>query len=109
MPDNIIIVHTLDDVRAALKTSSGHTVIMQSAPDAIFYAGALYLLTMFQQASAEYPDCKATFILDCADSGAQAISAMQMGHTHIRSSAAAPLFAKLQDIANQLGVVLLCA
>lgn len=109
MPDNAIIVHTLDDIRVALKAAGEKTIILQSAPHAIFYAGELYLHTMFKQASAEFPNAKAIFILDCADAGAQAISAMRIGHTHIRSHAPEPLRAKLQDIANQLGVALLCA
>ncbi len=101
MPEPVI-VHTRDDIVRAL--TSRHTVL-QSAPDAIFYAGPLYLLSMFAGAKREFAHVDAIFILDCADAGAQAVSAMQMGHTHIKSSAPAPLRAKLQDIAAQLDVV----
>jgi len=107
MPDTqkIVIVHTIDDVRAALRSAQG-PITLQSAPDAIFYAGSLYLLTMFQQAKAEFPDVGAIFILDCGDAGAETISAMQIGHTHIRTSAPQPLRAKLSDIAKQLDVTI---
>ena len=100
-----IIVHTIDDVRAALQNATT-PVTLQTAPDAIFYAGSLYLLLMFQSAKAEFPDTEAILILDCSDAGAEAISAMQMGHTHIRSSAAEPLRTKLRDIARQLNVIM---
>ena len=102
-----IIVHTIDDVRAALQADKN--VTLQSAPDAIFYAGSLYLLTMFQQAKVEFPESDATFILDCGDAGAEAIAAIQMGHTHIRSTAPKPLLEKLQNIANQFGVTVISA
>ena len=100
-----IIVHTIDDVRAALQADP--SACLQSAPDAIFYAGGLYLLTMFRQAKAEFPGSDAIFILDCADASAEALAAMRMGHSHIRSAATEPLRAKLSDIAQQSGVVFL--
>lgn len=101
-----IIIHSIDDARAAFKAASdlGVALTLQSAPHAIFYAGGLYLLTLFQQAQSEFPDVAAIFILDCGDAGAETVSAMHMGHKHIRSSALAPLFTKLHDIAQQLGV-----
>jgi len=108
MPDTVTIIHTIDDVRTALQNAKT-PVTLQTAPDAIFYAGSLYLLMMFQNAKAEFPDVQATFILDCGDAGAEAVSAMQMGHTHIRSTAPEPLLVKLKDIARQLGVCIISA
>lgn len=95
----VIIAHTIEHVRAALAASRGKPVILQSAPDAVHYAGSLYLLRMFEQARQEHPDAEAIFILDCRDAGATAIEAMRAGHKHIR-----PSEAKIADIARNHGV-----
>lgn len=103
----IVIVHSFMHARDALAAAQAlhRPIALQSATGAIRFAGGQYLLTMFQKAHALFPDVKAIFILDCDDAGAETISAMRIGHTHIRSSAAPPTRAKLVDIAKQLGVV----
>ena len=102
----VIIVHTLEDALAALEAASELDVpiTLQSAPDAIFYAGSLYLFHLFQYAKSAYPKVRATFIIDCHDAEAEAIAAMQMGHTHLRSSAPEELRAKLADIVAEHGI-----
>jgi fructose/tagatose bisphosphate aldolase len=111
MPEarRVIIIHTLEHARAALEAASEARmpVIVQSAPDAIHYAGSLYLLTLFRQARHSVPDADAIFILDADAAAAEAISAMQMGHTHLRSNAQSGLAGKISDIAAQLGVVMI--
>lgn len=101
----VIIVHTLQDAKDALKAASELNAepVLQSAPDALFYAGALYILNMFGQALATHPGTKAVCILDCADAGAEAIAAMQAGHKHIRICDSASR-ARIEDIAKQHGV-----
>lgn len=103
-----IIVHTLHDVLAALEaaTELKTPVVLQSAPDAIFYAGSLYLLTMFRQGCEAFPKAQAIFILDSADASAEAVAAMQMGHKHLISTAPPELRVRLADIAAQLGVAM---
>jgi hypothetical protein len=102
----VVIVHNLEHAREALAVAvkCKKPIVLQSAPDAIFYAGALYLLKLFEQAQKEYPKADAIFILNCGDARAEAISAMQLGHKHIRSNAEPELREKLADIAAQLGV-----
>lgn len=100
----VIIIHTLEHALAVLKAAGKQPIILQSAPDAIYYAGGLYLLKLFEQACKAYPKAKAIFILDCGDAGAEAIAAMQSGHKHIRSSAAPKIRTKLADIAAQHNV-----
>jgi len=99
----VVIVHTPDHVRAALEAASEpHTPItLQSAPHATAYAGSLYLKHMFTQVKMDFPQVDAIFILDCGDNGAESVAAMEMGHTHIRSSAPGALRTKLEDIAKQ--------
>lgn len=109
MDNDYIIVHTLEQAKDALKEAaeSGTSIILQTAPDAIFYAGSLYLLSMFKQAQAAYPNVKSTFILDCGGAGAEVIAAIQDGHKNIKSSAKPEIRAKLKSIAEQNGVNLI--
>lgn len=105
MAERVIIVHTLEHTLAALEAAAelNSPLTLQSAPDAIFYAGSLYLLHMFEQAKKYHPGVSARFIIDCGDAGAEAISVMQMGHKFLRSDAPPEIREKLADIASQLG------
>jgi len=78
-------------------------VTLQSPPEAIFYAGSLYLLHMFEFAQKACPKAKARFVIDAADSEAEAIAAMQTGHKHLRSNASEEIRTRLADIASQCG------
>ncbi len=108
MLKRVIIVHTPEHVSAALEATQElkQPIALQSAPHAIYYAGALYLLEMFRQAQQRFPQTEARFILDCADAGVEAVEALQMGHQLIRSSAPAAIKDKLADIARQCGAEL---
>ena len=105
----VIIVHTFEHVLAALEAASelNRSVALQSAPDAIFYVGSLYLLNMFEQGGKQFPQVDAVFILDCGDAGAEAVGALQAGHRYIRSSAPEALRAKLADIAQSCGAAMM--
>lgn len=106
--DRVIIVHTLEHTVAALRAAQSLNVpvILQSTPDGIHYAGSLYLLKMFEAACEQAPKAKVVFIIDCGDSGAEALGALQSGHRAIRTSAKPALAAKLADIASQHGAQL---
>lgn len=102
----VVIIHNAEHVKSALAAAQELTceVTLQTPPDAVFYAGALYLLRMFDQEKENFPDVKATFILDCADSRAKAVEAMEIGHKHIRSAAPAATREKLAAIAQERGI-----
>lgn len=104
--DRVIIVHTLEQVVDALEVAKElkSSLILQSAPDAILYAGALYILHMFEEGRSLLPDVEAEYVIDCGETGAECVAAMQMGHTAIRSSAPPELLEKLADIAQQCDV-----
>jgi len=104
----VIIIHTLEHAVTALATAEElHVpVTLQTAPDAIFYAGPLYLKSLFDEAQHKYPKVKATCILDCGDAGAEAVAAMEAGHKFLRSSAHPEIRAKLASIAAQCGAEL---
>ncbi len=108
-PQRVIVVHTLEHALVALETAQelNLPVTIQSPPDAIFYAGSLYFLHLFMQAQQAFPAVPTRFILDCADTGAEAVGALELGHRAIRSSAAEELRAKLRDIATGCGGELL--
>lgn len=99
----VIVVHTLEDALAALEAAAelGKPVTLQSAPDALFYAGGLYLLHLFSEARKAYPDVDATCIIDCDGAGAETLQAMQTGHAHLRI---AEPDNRIQDIAAQYGI-----
>ncbi|MDE3015790.1 MAG: hypothetical protein KGI29_02575 [Pseudomonadota bacterium] len=109
MTRRVIIVHTIEHVESALAAAaeSGKPVILQSAPEAIFYAGSLYLLHMYGQAKKYHPGVSSRFILDCGDAGAEAVAALQLGHMFLRSSAPPEIREKLADIAGQIGAELI--
>ncbi len=103
----VIIAHTLAHMREAFKVAHELEVplVLQTATGALRFAGAQYLLTMYEKAHMNYPDVVATLILNCDDAAAETISAMRIGHAYVRSTAAGPTREKLKDIALQLGVV----
>jgi len=62
----VVIVHTLEQASQALGTAAelDQPIDLQTAPDAIFYAGSLYLLRLFEQAKTYHPGVSARCILD---------------------------------------------
>lgn len=102
----VIIVHTVEHAIIALEAGKelGKKTLLQSAPDAIFYAGSLYLHHMYEQAKLMVPGAESIFILDCSDASSEALAAMQMGHTHLRSAAPEETRVRLADIAAQYNI-----
>ena len=99
----VIIAHTLEHAQAALAAADECQcpIVLQSALGSIFYAGALYLLHLFETAKQSAPHIHTTCIIDCGNNEALAINAMQMGHTHIRVQDSE---SRIQDIAKQYGI-----
>ena len=106
MTNRTIIIQTLEEALTALgqASESGEAITMQSPPDAIFYAGSLYYLNLFNKAKEEYPQVKASFVFDCGDAGAEVIAAIQDGHKTIKSNAKPKVREKLKAIAQAHGV-----
>ena len=101
---NSVIIQTLEEAKKALAEAGEGEIVLQSPPDALFYAGSMYFLEIFRQAKASYPNAKATFILDAGEAYAEVIAAMQDGHKNIKSSAKPEIKAKLAAIAWENGV-----
>jgi hypothetical protein len=104
-----IIIHTLAQANAALDAakSLNKPIALQSAPNALLYAGSLYLLHLFQEAERSHHDAQASYILDSSEAIAETIAAMHDGHRLIRTNAPEPWLTKIRDIASQLEVFLL--
>ncbi|MEZ5691940.1 MAG: hypothetical protein R3D71_09795 [Rickettsiales bacterium] len=100
-----IVIYTLSQAIEELKKAeeSGEEIVLQSPPDAVYYAGSLYYLKLFEQAAVACPYSKAIFILDCADAGAEVIAAMRDGHKNIRVNPDSPFRDKLISIAGKYG------
>lgn len=101
--NRVIIVHTLEDAFAALEAAAelNAPVTLQSAPDALSYAGSLYLLHLFAEAKKAFPKTDAVCIADCGGDEADALQAMQAGHENIRLENRET---RIADIAAQYGI-----
>jgi hypothetical protein len=72
-----VIVHGLDDARAAL--APGLPVTLLSAPAAAVFAGCLWWRQMIAAARSEYKATEAIDVLDCADGSGMAMAALRSG------------------------------
>ena len=101
-----VIVHGLDDARAAL--APGWPVTLLSAPGAALYAGCGWWRAMVRLARAARPAADdVADILDCADATGAAFAALRLGQRRLVLAATAPGFAAAAAAAaGQGGVVL---
>lgn len=100
-----IVVHNLDHARAALTAASDFDVpvTLLSPPHGAGYLGAAYFMSLAEKASAEHPDAKASWILDCGDAPGLALGALALGCTAIRFTGPPSMGEKIADIAAQSG------
>jgi len=103
-----IMIHSLDDARAALAAASslGSAVILVSAPGAAAYAGAAWFQRVVEIAATEYPEVKMTAILDCDDAAGHVLGALRAGLRRVRYSGGGEVAAKLAEIARSYGAEL---
>jgi len=100
-----IVVHSLDQARAALAAASSlkRKVVLASAPGAGGYAGPAWFKALAALAHASYPESRMEAVLDCgADSGV-ALAALRMGFKRVGFSGGEAARAKLGEIARALG------
>jgi fructose/tagatose bisphosphate aldolase len=108
-----IVVHALDDARAALRAAAeaGCPLLLASAPGAGCYAGAGWFAALVAAARAEFPDADLAAELDCADQPGAALAALRAGVAQVRfrpgsDGGNAEAAARLGEIAGQLGATL---
>ncbi len=100
-----VIVHGLDDVRAAL--APGQRLLLLSAHGAALYAGVGWWMALMRAARAEFPGVAGADILDCADAPGRAMEALRAGQTAIRLDRACPAWPRVAAVARDLGADLL--
>ncbi len=96
-----VIVHGLDDARAAL--APGLPVLLLSASGAGGFAGVGWWQAMIRAARAVCPDTPCQDALDCAPQQGRALEALSLGQKIIIFPDDNPAFASLCGIAAELG------
>jgi hypothetical protein len=96
-----VIVHGLDDARAAL--APGLPVTLLSAPAAALFAGCLWWRQMVAAARSDYKDTEAIDVLDCADGSGMAMAALRSGVCRLVVWPNAPGWERLAAIAGRQG------
>ena len=108
MTRRAIIVHGLEDARAALAAAAelGVPVTLRSAPGAAAYLGAQIFRQIIETARAEYPGVDAVGVLDCGEDAGFALAALRNGVERVRVDLPAETRARVADIARQHGAAL---
>jgi len=109
-----IIVHSLEDARAALAAAAerGAPVTLQSAPSAGVHGGVGWFERMVAAACAEFPQAPVRAVLDCGDAAGAVLEAVRWlkepGRMKIvlRFTGDAATAGRLADIAGQAGITL---
>jgi hypothetical protein len=103
-----IIVHSLDQAKAALDAASAlkRGVVLSSAPGAGAYAGPAWFKSLVALAKAAYPGVEVESQLDCGDSSGAALAALRHGFKRIGFSGDARARAALEDIARAYGALI---
>lgn len=106
MSRRAVIVHGLDDCRAALAAAArlGVPVTLRSAPGAAANLGAPVFRAMVARARAEFPDADGRAVLDCASDPGFALAAIREGVDAVRLEESAEARARVADIAARAGV-----
>lgn len=117
MTGRSIIVHSLEDARAALRAASelGVTLVLRSAPAAGGYAGVAWFERLVAAALAEFPDVHASAVLDCGDAPGHVLAAIRWAGQPDRVrliicfTGSEETAGRLTDIADQAGLRLIRA
>jgi hypothetical protein len=115
MAGRSIIIHSLEDARAALQAASelGTRLVLRSAPGAGSYGGVAWFERLVAAALAEFPAVEASAVLDCGDAPGHVLAAIRwtsqpgrvrliLGFTGDPETAS-----RLVDIAGQSGLQLI--
>ena len=105
MKDRPIIVHSLQDAKAALAVAQDLRlpVTLRSAPGAARYLGATVFRDMIDEAARSHPDVAVTSVFDCGSDPGLALGALRHGLKTIRVSVTGEVRERIADIAAQSG------
>ncbi|MGH6968208.1 MAG: hypothetical protein ACREEL_06340 [Stellaceae bacterium] len=102
-----IVVHSLDQARAALAAAAalGREVTLASAAGAGTYAGPGWFKALTEAAMGAVPAARCDTVLDCGTASGAVLAALQLGLKRARFTGDARARGRLQSIAAQLGAV----
>lgn len=105
MNDRPIIIHCLEDARAALGVAAdlGVPVTLRSAPGSGRYLGASVFRDMVDEAAGNNPSVAVTSVFDCGDDPGLALGALRNGLKVIRTGVTGEAKDRIADIAAQTG------
>jgi hypothetical protein len=105
---NRIVVHSLDQARAAVAAAAqlDVPVTLLSAAGAGAYAGPLWFKALVDAARHDHPEAAVTAMLDCADEAGTTLAALRAGIKHVRFTGPEPMRARLAEIAAALGATI---
>lgn len=103
-----IIVHSLDQARAALRAAAelGVGVTLASAAGAGAYAGPLWFKALIDAARQAYPEVDLDALLDCAEEAGSALAALRAGIARVGFNGPAETRERLAAIAAALGAAI---
>src|SRR5438067_1322522 len=107
----VIIFHTLAHAVAALGAAAeaGRAVVLTSPPDAGIYAGPGWFREVLRAAREAVPAAQSSALLDCGSDAGAAMAAIRAGVEAVVFAGRADVAARLADIAEQSGALLLTA
>lgn len=111
MAGRAIIVHSLEDARAALAAAAalGVPVTLASAPGAAGYLGALWFREMIALAAAERPEVQVSALIDCGDKPGHVMAALRQGMKTIRFTGPKATAKTLAALADRYGAEIVTA
>lgn len=103
MDDRPIIIHSLEDAKAALAVAAelGVSITFRSAVGAGRYLGASVFRDMVDEAAGPTPPIAVTTIFDCGDDPGLALGALRLGLKVIRISITGDAKDRIAEIAAQ--------
>jgi len=106
MKDRPVIVHDIEDARAAVAAAAElglASLTLRSAPGAARYLGATVYRDIVRAACGAHPGVAVTAVFDCGADPGLALGALRHGLKVIRLSAASAVRDRIADIAAQSG------
>ncbi len=105
-----IVIHGLDDARAALEAgirTGCDAITLLSAPDAACFMGAAWWRALVVAASALRPCLRREDLLDCGDAAGRAVEALRLGQRGLILSGGCPQRPAVLERAAPLGAIVL--
>ena len=103
MTEKVVIVHSLDQARAAVAAAArlDLPVTLASAPGASAYLGIRGFQAIVDAAAREHPDVRVSALIDCGERAGDALASLHCGFQALRYSGNREAATRLAAIAAQ--------